>query len=142
VRDVLAIEDDPLDAELLEVAFLEICKDVRFHKVSNGAEALAYLMRRPPYENADRPALVLLDLKLPGLGGLEVLRAVRGDEALRVLPIVVLSTSESRTDVAASYRLGANCYISKPLGLAGAERVAEEICRFWLETVTLPSVED
>jgi len=103
------------------------------------ALALAFLRRQGPHAEAPRPDLVLLDLNLPRCDGREVLRALKGDPALRTIPVVVLTTSAAEQDVLRAYNLHANCYITKPVDLGRFEDVVRGIEAFWLTQVRLPS---
>ena len=134
---VLMVEDNAGDAELAREAFESALPAVSIDTVTDGAQAVAYLKRRPPFETADSPDVVLLDLNLPKMDGREVLAEVKQDERLRRIPIVVLTSSDSEKDVRKSYELGANCYVTKPLGLAESLEALNMIARFWLTMVKL-----
>ncbi len=117
IRRILLVEDSPEDVELTLAALAE-------HRVLNevivlrdGAEALDYLFRRGRYEDrqGSNPACVLLDLKMPKVDGLEVLRSVKSDDLLKTIPIVMLTSSREERDLVASYRSGANAYVVKPV---------------------------
>ena len=108
----------------------------------DGDDALDYLYGRGRYDSdaeSDRPALIILDLNLPGTGGLEVLQQLKQDRALRSIPVVVLSTSNDPTEVEECYDAGANSYVQKPSSLHEYFRIVESIEQFWVETVLLPS---
>jgi CheY-like chemotaxis protein len=111
----------------------------RIHTVEDGVEALDFLHRRPPYADAPRPDLILLDLNLPRKDGREVLAEIKADPALRTIPVVVLTTSRARDDVLRSYDLHANCFISKPMDLNEFNAVVKSIEDFWLTVARLPS---
>jgi two-component system, chemotaxis family, response regulator Rcp1 len=106
--------------------------------VCDGAEALAFLARRGNYENASRPDLVLLDLNLPKRDGLAVLAAMKAGPELRRIPVIIFSTSRLNKDIARSYELGANCYLSKPGNLNEFFSMMRSIEEFWFGSVTLP----
>lgn len=134
-RDILLIEDNPDDIELTRIAFAEAGLDSRLEVVRDGAEALDYLFARG--EHADRdlarpPAIVLLDLNLPKVDGREVLEAIRANESTRTLPVVVLTTSAEPFDVDASYALGANSYIRKPVDFEQFLAAIRQIGLYWL----------
>lgn len=117
-REILLVEDNPDDVELTRLAFEEAQVANTLTVVRDGAEALDYLFARGRYADRDPqdlPSLVLLDLNLPKLDGREVLQAIRNDERTRSLPVVVLTTSAEPFDVEASYTLGVNSYIQKPV---------------------------
>jgi len=137
--EILLVEDNPDDAELTLEAFQSSHAQNRLHVVEDGVEALAFLRRQGRYAEAPRPHLILLDLNLPRKSGHEVLAEIKADPDLRVIPVVILSTSTADQDIAASYRLAANCYITKPVDIDGLYGVVRQIDDFWLETVRLPS---
>jgi CheY-like chemotaxis protein len=135
---VLLVEDNLGDADLtketLESGKLRLQVDI----VNDGAKALEYLLRRPPYEAAHVPDLVLLDLNLPKVDGRGVLAAMRRNEALRRIPVVVLTSSDAERDVVRSYELGANCYVTKPVGLEAFQEIVRSVEDFWFTVVRLP----
>lgn len=139
--EVLLVEDDPGDVLLTQEA-LKINK-VRnaLHVVNNGVDALAFLRKEGPYADARTPDLVLLDLNLPKMDGREVLAQVKGDDALRSIPVVVLTTSESEEDISRSYRLHANAYITKPVDFEQFIRAVRQVDDFFLTVVKLPPPE-
>lgn len=140
--EILLVEDNPGDVRLT----LEVFKDGRFNNklnvVSDGVQALAYLRRESPYEDAAPQDLILLDLNLPKKSGREVLAEIKGDSLLRKIPVVVLTTSAAEMDILDAYDLHANCYITKPVDLEQFERVIRSIEDFWLALVKLPHKED
>ena len=105
----------------------------------DGAEAMDFLNREGEHPNAPRPDLILLDLNLPKKDGREVLEEIKESPTLKSIPVVVLTTSASDADVLRSYKLHANCYITKPVGLDGFLEVVKSIDNFWLTVVKLPS---
>jgi two-component system response regulator len=131
--EILLVEDNPDDVELALHAFRrsKITNEIRV--VRDGEEALAYLFRTGPF--ADRtgtgPKVILLDLKLPKIDGLEVLARVRADERLRTLPIVIMTSSREERDLVESYRLGVNSYIVKPVDFAQFVEVAAQLGLYW-----------
>jgi CheY-like chemotaxis protein len=110
------------------------------HVADDGVEAMAYLRRQGKYRDAPRPGLIILDLNLPRKSGREVLEELKADPELRAIPVVVLTTSKSEEDVARSYGLHANCYITKPVDFSKFVEVVRSINDFWLGIVTLPRV--
>ena len=108
--------------------------------VSDGVEALAYLRQQEPFSDAVRPDLVLLDLNLPKRDGREVLAEIKGDESLRQIPVVVLTTSREEEDILRSYDLGANSFVSKPVGFASLVQIVSGIASYWFQLVELPRV--
>lgn len=134
-NEILLVEDNPDDVELTRIAFAEAQLESRLTVVRDGAEALDYLFARGDY--ADRagsklPAIVLLDLNLPKVDGREVLQAIRANEATRSLPVVVLTTSTEPFDVEASYELGANSYIRKPVDFEQFVWAVKQVGLYWL----------
>jgi two-component system, chemotaxis family, response regulator Rcp1 len=136
--EVLLVEDSPGDVRLTREAFKDAKVHINLHVAPDGAEAMAYLGREGEYANAPRPDLILLDLNLPKKDGRQVLEEIKGNPALKSIPVVVLTTSGSEEDILRSYRLHANCYITKPVGLDGFLKVVKSIDSFWLSVVKLP----
>ncbi|MEA2529979.1 MAG: hypothetical protein QOF33_4400 [Thermomicrobiales bacterium] len=132
--EILLVEDNPHDVELTLRAFTKSKLTNRIDVVRDGEEALAFLFRTGPY--ADRvnstPKVMLLDLKLPKIDGLEVLRRIRADDRFRTLPVVVLTTSREERDVVESYRLGVNSYIVKPVDFLQFTDVVQHLGLYWL----------
>ena len=136
--EILMVEDNPGDVRLTREA-LKSCKVLNtLHVVDDGVLALDFLHRRAPYEQAVRPDLILLDLNLPRMDGRQVLAAVKSDPDLKVIPVVVLTTSEAEEDILRAYHLAANCYVTKPVDLHQFNRIVQAIENFWLTIVTLP----
>ncbi|HEV2088641.1 MAG TPA: response regulator [Cryptosporangiaceae bacterium] len=136
--EVLLVEDDPGDVLLTREALADNKVHNRLHIVNNGADAMAFLRREGPYADAPTPDLVLLDLNLPRMDGREVLAAIKSDESLRRIPVVVLTTSEAEDDVLRSYDLHANAYITKPVDFAQFVEVVRQVDDFYLSVVRLP----
>ncbi|MBI5203115.1 MAG: response regulator [Elusimicrobia bacterium] len=137
-RDVLLVEDDPDDVALLSEAVAAGRGLVSLKVVGDGRAALEYLRGEGRYADAARPALVRLDWRLPALSGAEVLREIRRSPELALLPVLVLTTSASEQDVAEAYRLGANCFLTKPTGLREIAALARAFEDFWLAHAVLP----
>lgn len=135
--EMLLVEDNPGDVRLLREAFREAGGRSRIHVVGDGVDAIRFLRRVDEYAGAPRPGVILLDLNLPRMGGREVLAEIKADPRLRHIPVVVLSSSAAEEDVAAAYRLHANCYVTKPADLDRYIAVARAIQSFWLGTVRL-----
>jgi two-component system response regulator len=132
---ILLVEDNPDDQELTRRALRQSRLLNRLVIVSDGVEALHYLFRTGDYAalgRAPRPRLVLLDLKLPKLGGLEVLRAIRGDARTRLLPVVMLTSSVEERDVVESYGCGANSYVRKPITFVEFVDAIGKLGLYWL----------
>ena len=136
--EVLLIEDNPGDVRLMQEAFGEVSVPHRLTAVDTGHKALRFLRREAEYKKAPRPDLVLLDLKLPDIHGLEVLAAIKNDPALRRVPTVVFSSSQKPGEVVEAYNLNANSYIAKPTELTDFIRVVKGVEEFWLTVVKLP----
>jgi CheY-like chemotaxis protein len=136
--EILLIEDSPSDAQLAIEALHEAKISNRLSHVEDGVEAMQFLRREGPYADAPRPDLILLDLNLPRKDGREVLEELKDDPQLKLIPVVVLTTSRAEQDVLRSYALHANCYITKPVDFAQFMEVVKSIEHFWLTVVTLP----
>jgi chemotaxis family two-component system response regulator Rcp1 len=136
--EILLVEDNPGDVRLTQEALKEGKVRNSLHVAKDGVEAVAFLRRQPPHENAVRIDLILLDLNLPRKDGREVLAEIKADDALKRIPVVVLTTSKAELDILRAYNLHANCYIVKPVDLDQFLQVARLIEGFWLELVTLP----
>ena len=136
---ILLVEDDPGDVLITREA-LDDGKIVNTLDVAvNGEDALAFLRREGQHADAQRPDLILLDLNLPRLSGAEVLQEIKSDEALRSIPVVVLTTSSAEEDIVRSYRLHANAYVTKPVDLEQFLSVVRQIDAFFFSVVRLPS---
>ena len=136
---VLLAEDDADHAFFTTRAFHEAHGDlVEMTTVADGEQLLDYLHQRGDFVDARRPHLIVLDLKMPKKGGLEVLAELHEQEDLRAIPVVVLSSSDSREDVNASYANGANSYVTKPASLAGLRLGVNELARYWMDVAQLP----
>ncbi len=139
--EILLVEDSPTDAMMTREA-LEYYKLLNpLWIVEDGVEAMAYVRREGAHRAARRPGLIILDLNLPRKSGQEVLQELKSDPELKSIPVVVLTTSKCEEDVARSYGLHANCYITKPVDFAKFCEVARTINDFWFGVVTLPRVE-
>lgn len=137
--EVLLVEDDPGDVILTQEGLRASKLHINLHVVDNGEKALAFLHREPPYDDAPRPGLIILDLNLPRVNGMEVLKEIKTNEALQTIPTVILTTSRAEEDVVRSYKLGANCYVSKPLNLDEFVKVVSSIESFWFTVVEIVS---
>jgi two-component system response regulator len=136
--DVLLVEDNRDDVELTLHALQAAKIRNRVHVARDGAEALDFLFRRGEYQNVPTPDLILLDLNLPKVDGREILEEIKRDERLGRIPVIVVTSSQAEEDVARSYRLHANAYVTKPIDPAVFLRAVNAIGRFWLEIVRLP----
>ena len=138
---VLLIEDNADHAELV-IRSLGTAPIEKIIHLTDGETALDYLLRRKQYadpKSSPLPHLILLDLRLPRIDGLEVLRTLKTSETLAHIPVVVLTTSQAEQDILRAYNLNANCYISKPVDLDQFMKVIKTIKEFWLTIVKLPS---
>lgn len=136
--DVLLVEDDPGDVLMTREAFADYKVGNRLHVVSNGVDAMAFLRQEDDFAGVPRPDLILLDLNLPRMDGREVLAAVKEDPQLRSIPVVVLTTSEADEDIARSYSLHANAYVTKPVDFDRFIAVVQQIDDFFVSVVKLP----
>lgn len=134
--EILLVEDNPTDAELAMMALKRRNPAIKLTWVKDGAEALDYLFASGVYANrkaGNGPKVVLLDLRLPKVDGLEVLRRIKSDERTKKIPVVVFTSSREDRDVQAGYDLGANSFISKPVIFDEFSRVVSELGRYWLQ---------
>ena len=136
--EVLLVEDSPGDVRLTQEVFRDTNMDIHLNVASDGVEAMAFLRREGEHVNAPRPDLILLDLNPPKMDGRVVLANIKADANLKSIPTVILTTSESEVDIVRSYRLQANCYLSKPVQLEAFENLVKSINDFWLTKVKLP----
>jgi len=136
--EILLVEDNPGDVRLTIEALKEAKVHNRLSVVSDGVEALAFLRNEGPYADAPRPDLILLDLNLPRKDGREVLAEVKSDPDLKLIPVVVLTTSRAEKDLFQAYESHANCYITKPVDFQQFLTVIKSIEDFWLSIVKLP----
>lgn len=132
---ILLAEDNPAHARLVQRSLSSNRVNNRLMHVTDGEEAVAYLRRQAPYDDpqvSPRPDVVLLDLRLPKVDGLEVLRQIKSDPDLMQLPVVVLSTSQAESDVARAYELHANSYVVKPLDFTALTQLISDLGFYWL----------
>jgi len=125
--DILLVEDNPNDAELAQRALKKTNLDARLALARDGAEALEYLLSDRP-----KPKVIFLDLKLPKIDGLEVLRRARADERARGIPVVVLTSSQEEKDIAECYKLGVNSYVVKPVEFDKFYKAVGDLATYWL----------
>jgi chemotaxis family two-component system response regulator Rcp1 len=136
--EVLLVEDSPGDVRLTQEAFHDAKTMIRLHVASDGVEAMSFMRREGVNVAAPRPDLILLDLNLPKMDGREVLALIKEDKSLKLIPVVVLTTSGAEEDIMKTYRLHANCYLTKPVDLNEFLNVVKSIDEFWLGKVKLP----
>lgn len=139
VFDLLIVDDDPAQLRMVQTLLRELRLEHRCQCAADGQQALDLLKRKPPFEKAFRPDLILLDLNMPGMDGCEVLRQIKSDPELRIIPVVMLSSSQAMQDIDACYREHANAYIRKPTDLESNLKLLRDIDRFWADLVVLPN---
>jgi two-component system, chemotaxis family, response regulator Rcp1 len=137
--DILLVEDNPGDVRLTREALREGKVRNHLYVAADGVEALRFLRREGEHADAVRPDLILLDLNLPKKDGREVLEEIKGDPALRSIPVVVLTSSQAEQDICRAYDLHANCYVTKPVDLEQFITVVKSIEAFWFTIVKLPT---
>jgi len=135
---ILLVEDNPGDADLTRDTLESGRLNAEISLVIDGEQAVAYMSRKHPYENVERPDLVLLDLNLPKKNGQEVLAEIKRHVSLCSIPVVILTSSDAERDIVNSYQLGANCYVTKPVGLDAYQAVVRAVEDFWFSVVKLP----
>lgn len=140
--DILLVEDSPADVLITREAFAEFKIFNTLHVVEDGVEAMAFLNQDGKYASVPRPDLILLDLNLPRKNGREVLAEIKNEPRLKNIPVVVLTTSHSESDVLEAYDQHANCYIVKPVGFDNFVDAMKTIRQFWFSVVTLPPEEN
>ena len=135
--EILLVEDDPADVKLTMRALRKGRVLNNIHVARDGIEAMQYLRKEGTFADAPRPDLIILDLNMPRMDGRETLRALKNDPNLRVIPVVVLTTSDSETDVMTSYLEHANCYITKPVNIEQFQKAIVETNAYWISVVRL-----
>lgn len=135
---ILLVEDNPGDVRLTQEAFKESKFIHELHVAKDGVEALEYLYRQGKFNDAPTPDIILLDLNLPRKNGREVLTEIKNDLNLKFIPVVILTTSEADEDILNSYKLHANCFITKPVEFEKFLEIVKKIEDFWLSIVKLP----
>jgi CheY-like chemotaxis protein len=138
---ILVVDDDDADALMISEALEAAATDSSVQRVADGQEALEYLRRQGDFARASRPDLILLDLNMPRMDGRETLAAIKNDEQLKAIPVVILTTSGAAPDIIASYEHRANAYVTKPFGLDDFEAVVRQIDRFYREVAVLPTAD-
>lgn len=136
---ILLVEDNEGDIVLTLEGLREARIHNHVHVVKDGEQALQYLRKTGPYADAETPNLILLDINLPRVDGKEVLIEIKNDPELKIIPVVMLTTSESEMDVLESYNNHANCYITKPVDYGKFMDVVQSIKEFWISIVHLPA---
>jgi CheY-like chemotaxis protein len=136
--EILLLEDEPADAHLVRISLNEARVHCKLHHLLDGREGMDFLHRKPPYQEAPRPDLILLDLNMPRMNGREFLEAVKAEETLCDIPVVVLTTSEVERDVLASYKHGASGYITKPVDIQQFTAAIAQLSDYWFVLARLP----
>jgi CheY-like chemotaxis protein len=136
--DVLLVEDDAGDVLMTREAFEHYKIRNALHVVTDGEQALQFVRRQGSFADAPRPGLIMLDLNLPRRDGLEVLAELKADPELRVIPVVILTTSQAEEDIIRSYALHANAYVTKPVDFERFIEVIRQIDNFFITVVKLP----
>ena len=139
--EVLIVEDSPGDARLLQEAFRSLDNLIHLHLAEDGVAAMAFLKREGVHSQSPRPDLIILDLNLPKMNGREVLTLIKADDNLKIVPIIILSSSEADADVSLSYQLHANCFLKKPTQWDAFDAIVRNIGAFWLAKTRLPQQE-
>lgn len=137
--EILMVDDDVGDTILTKSALSECGIDYNISVVHDGTEAVDFLQKKGKYASAPRPDMILLDLNMPGMGGHEVLDWIKHDDDLKIIPVVILTTSTNHTDIVKSYEYSANAFISKPLNLEDYKAAIASTSVFWLKMAKLPS---
>ena len=138
VKKILLIEDNPEDVRRTQEVFGDINKAVELHVASDGLEAMAFLHQEGVHANAPRPDMILMELNLPKMDGRELLAQIKKDESLKVIPTIILTTSEAEADILKCYQLQANSYFSKPVQPEAFPDLIKSILDFWLVKAQLP----
>ena len=136
--DVLLVEDDAGDVLMTREAFEHYKIRNTLHVVTDGEQAIQFVRRKGEFASAPRPGLIMLDLNLPRRDGLEVLAEIKADPELRVIPVVILTTSQAEEDIVRSYALHANAYVTKPVDFERFIEVIRQIDNFFITVVKLP----
>jgi len=136
---ILLVEDSPTDAELTLTALKTAKMANKVFHVQDGVQAMEFLRRQGAYSQAEQPDLILLDLNLPRKDGREVLAELKDDPDLKMIPVVVLTTSKAEEDIIRSYKLHANCYVTKPVNFERFLEIVKSIESFWFTVVSLPA---
>jgi CheY-like chemotaxis protein len=142
---ILIADDDVDDRFMIREALMESRLANRVFEVEDGEELMDYLHRRGAYTdpaNSPRPGLILLDLNMPRKDGREALKEIKDDPSLRLIPVVVLTTSQAEEDIYRTYQLGLNSFITKPVSFEGLVDIMKELKRYWFEIVELPVFTD
>lgn len=135
---LLLVEDDLADIELTQNGVQRSHAAIDLDWVVDGQSALSYLHREGEYQQKSLPSIILLDLNLPGIHGLQVLETIKTTDALRMIPVIIFTTSDADKDIQKAYELGANCFIQKPASLSQYISTITSISAYWTEIAKLP----
>ena len=138
LAELLLVDDNDNDVELTRIAFQQARFAANMHHVENGEECMAFLRREGKYADAPTPDIILLDLNMPRMDGREVLEAISADDALKHLPVIVLTTSEADEDILMAYRLRCSSFIVKPVGFENFAKAVQVIGDYWFTLAVLP----
>lgn len=141
VREVLLVDDNPGDTDLTSEVLRQSKHRFHVNVVNDGQKALEFLRQKRNFAIAPRPQLIVLDLRMPRVDGMSVLRDVKRDRALSTIPVVIFTNSQSAADVTHCYELGANCYLPKPGNLSDFVHLVQSLADFWLGLASLPQKE-
>lgn len=136
--NILLVDDNDNDAELMRIAIQRTGSPVNICHASDGNEALDFLRREGGFADAPAIDLALVDLNMPGMDGRQLIAAMKSDDALKQLPIVVITSSTAAIDISDAYRLGASSYLAKPVQFQAFQAAVDTLIRYWVETVQLP----
>ncbi|MGB9937524.1 MAG: response regulator [Methanobacterium sp.] len=137
--EILLVEDNPADARLVEEVFKDFKIKNKLYIAEDGLKAMEFLKNKDRYADAPKPDIILLDLNLPRKDGRKVLKEIKEDDDLKLIPVVILTTSDAEEDIINTYKNNANCFITKPVDLDHFISVIKSIEDFWLNKVKLPS---
>jgi two-component system, chemotaxis family, response regulator Rcp1 len=139
--EILMVDDNPADIDLTSEVLAQSERHFHVNAVNDGVEAISFLRRQGKYAKAPVPDLVVLDLNLPRKDGCEVLSNIKADPSLAKIPVVIFTSSQASSDIARSYKLGANCYLKKPGNLPEFVAAVQSMAEFWLTFASLPQRE-
>ncbi len=141
-REILIIEDNPGDVRLVREALREVVPPVEIHAVTESGAALQFLRNLGEFQSAPRPSLIFLDFNLSGSSSRDLLSEIKSDEDLRLIPVVILTSSDAERDIREAYGLHANCYLRKPGDLDSFLRTIQSAAQFWLNVACPPPAHD
>lgn len=137
--DILMVEDNLGDIELTKLAFRHFKVKVKLNFAFDGDEGLKYLLKKPPFENALRPDIILMDISMPRMNGFELLKIIKENESLKATPVIMLTSSDTMLDIQKAYKSYANSYLVKPVVLEQFKTIIRAIESFWIRQSLLPS---